>query len=382
MHAADQKPLRWGILGAADIAIRRVIPAMHAARHTTPFALASRNAARAKDVAAQLGIPRAYGSYEDLLADPDVDAIYIPLPNTLHAEWTIRSAEAGKHVLCEKPLAASVAECEAMLAACHQAGVQLMEGFMYRFHPQHARVRAMVAAGLIGQPTLIRTTFCVRMQRPPDDIRFSPTLGGGSLLDVGVYALDAARWLATTAPQPGPSSASPAAPAASPLAPAASPVAPASPPVAPASPPHPLGRSADPLAISGHLALDAHGVDLSAAATLAFPDHLLAAVTCSFQAAGGGSYEILGPQGKISVHHAFAPPLNTPARITCTTPDGQQDETFPPNLNQYALMLEAFAEAILTNAPAPIPAQSGIGNIAIVEQLRILQRSGARGAIG
>ncbi|HEY0584087.1 MAG TPA: Gfo/Idh/MocA family oxidoreductase, partial [Chloroflexota bacterium] len=309
MHAADQKPLRWGILGAADIAIRRVIPAMHAARHTTPFALASRNAARAQDVAAQLGIPRAYGSYEDLLADPDVDAIYIPLPNTLHAEWTIRSAEAGKHVLCEKPLAASVAECEAMLAACRQAGVQLMEGFMYRFHPQHARVRALVAAGLIGQPTLIRTSFCVRMQRPPQDIRFSPTLGGGSLLDVGVYALDAARWLATTAPQVGPPSASPVAPAspapssawpvapssASPVAPAPSPASPDAPAPSPASPdapaspasppwpPHPLGRSADPLAVSGHLALDAHGVDLSAAATLTFPDHLLAAVTCSFQ---------------------------------------------------------------------------------------------------
>ncbi|HEV7662583.1 MAG TPA: Gfo/Idh/MocA family oxidoreductase [Chloroflexota bacterium] len=336
---ASEKPgvVRWGVLGAADIAVRRLIPAMHEARGNEVVALASRSHDRARALVSELNIPRAYGSYAELLADPEVDAVYVPLPNTMHAEWTIRSAEAGKHVLCEKPMATTVAECDAMIAACRAAGVKFMEAFMYRFHPQHARVRALVASGAIGEPTMIRSSFCVRMQRPPEDIRYSAALGGGALFDVGVYALDAARWLAATA-QSEATSAS-------------------------------LGISVDPVGITGQTALNAAGVDENAAAALAFPSGLLAAVTCSFQAAAGGTYEIIGPQGKITVHHAFTPPPDTAPRLTLTTPEGATDETFAPNQNQYTMMLEAVAQSILNNTPTPLADAAGRGNIAIIESL-------------
>jgi xylose dehydrogenase (NAD/NADP) len=314
--------VRWGVLGCADIALRRVIPAMKATPGNTVAAIASRDVSRAQAAATEFDIPRAYGSYAEVLRDDHVDAVYIPLPNTMHAEWTIRSAQAGKHVLCEKPMAPTVAECQQMVAACRQAGVRFMEGYMYRFHPQHARVQALIAAGAIGAPTLMRSSFCARMRRPPHDIRFSPDLGGGALLDLGVYAIDAVRWL--------------------------------------------LG--AEPVAVTGQLTLDAQGVDLSAIAALAFPDDVLATAACSFVANGGGSYEVLGPEGQITVHQAFAQPPGTPPRLTCNG----SEELFEPDINQYELMLAAFSSALIEARPLPIADDSGIGNIAIVESLRRL----------
>jgi D-xylose 1-dehydrogenase (NADP+, D-xylono-1,5-lactone-forming) len=316
----DNRVVRWGVLGCADIAIRRLIPAMHATPASAVVAIASRDHERAKAAARELDIPRAYASYADLLVDEGVDAVYIPLPNTLHAEWTVRTAEAGKHVLCEKPMATTVAECEQMVAACRRAGVRFMEAFMYRFHPQHARVRALIGAGAVGEPRLVRSSFCVRMQRPPEDIRFSPDLGGGALFDVGVYAIDAVRWLV----------------------------------------------GSDPLSVSGEIVVGRHGVDLSAAASLSFPNDILASVTCSFVANGGGSYEVVGSEGKITVPYAFALPPNTQPKVIW--PGGEEE--FPRDINQYALMLEAFSRAILDDTPAPIPDNSGTGNIAIIEALR------------
>jgi predicted dehydrogenase len=312
--------LRWGVLGCADIALRRVIPALQMTPGNSVVAIASRDRVRAQAVATELGIDQPYGSYADLLGDDHVDAIYIPLPNSLHAEWTVRSAEAGKHVLCEKPMAMTVAECNQMVAACQRANVQLMEAFMYRFHPQHARAQALIAAGAIGEPKLMRSSFCVRMNRPSDDIRFSPSLGGGALFDVGVYAIDAVRWL--------------------------------------------LG--ADPLSVAGHLALDSQGVDLSATASLRFANDVLAIVACSFVANSGGSYEIVGPEGKLTVHQAFAQPPGKPPVITW--PGGE--EAFPPDINQYQLMVESFATALREGRPPPFPANQGTGNIAIIDSLR------------
>lgn len=315
--------LRWGILSTADIAVRRVIPAMSAARRTAAVALASRTRDRAEAVGSALSIPRLYGRYEDLLDDPDVDAIYIPLPNTMHAEWTIRAAQAGKHVLCEKPMASRVEDCEAMVQACRAAGVHFMEAFMYRFHPQHVVVRDLIASGAIGTPAIIRSSFCVRMQRPPEDIRFSATLGGGSLLDVGVYAIDAARWLAD----------------------------------APVS------------SVSGAISAGASGVDMSAAGALAFENGILASVTCSFGAAGGGSYEVIGPLGKITAHTAFTQRPGVVPRVTCETVDGVEEREFDTGINAYALMLEAFAESVLSGTPVPIPDDNGVGNVRVIRAL-------------
>jgi xylose dehydrogenase (NAD/NADP) len=312
--------VRWGVLGCADIAIRRLVPAMKATPGNEVVAIASRDLSRAQVAATQLDIPRAYGSYADVLLDDHVDAVYIPLPNSLHAEWTVKAAEAGKHVLCEKPMAPTVAECQQMVDACRRAGVRLMEAFMYRFHPQHARVRALIAEGAIGQPMLMRSSFCVRMRRPPEDIRFSPDLGGGALLDVGVYAIDAVRWL--------------------------------------------LGG--DPLSVSGQLSLGTGGIDVSAAIALAFPEDVLATVACSFVANGGGSYEVLGPEGKITVQQAFAQPPGVAPRVSWTN----GEELFEPDIDQYELMLAAFSSSLRNNEPLPIPDESGIGNIAIIESLR------------
>jgi predicted dehydrogenase len=316
----DSHVVRWGVLGCADIAIRRVIPAIAVATRNEVVAIASRSLDRAQAAAAQLHIPHAYGSYAELLADDAVDAVYIPLPNSLHAEWTVRAAEHGKHVLCEKPMAPTVAECQQMVSACRTAGVRFMEGFMYRFHPQHARVRALIESGVIGKPSLVRSSFCVLMQRPADDIRFSAELGGGSLMDVGVYAIDAVRWL--------------------------------------------LG--ADPVSASGESFVDARGIDLSASAALNFPANVLASVTCSFIANGGGNYEVFGPDGKITVHQAFAQPPGSPARVTW--PGG--DEAYPADINQHTLMFESFATSLLDNASQAIADDAGIGNIAMIESLR------------
>ncbi len=313
--------VRWGVLGCADIAIRRLIPAMHAAQGNSVVAIASRDRERAIAAARDLEIPRAYGAYAELLDDAEVDAVYIPLPNSLHAEWTVRSAEAGKHVLVEKPMAPTVAECERMVTAARSARVHLMEAFMYRFHPQHAFIRELIAAGTIGEVHMLRSTFCVRMQRPPTDIRFSPDLGGGALLDVGVYAIDAVRWL----------------------------------------------LDADPTTVSGALVLDAHGVDMSAAGVLSFADDVLASVACSFVANAGGSYEVVGTDGRITAHQAFTPRPHRPPLVTWGTGDSRE---FPPDVDQYRLMLEAYSVAVARGEPTPIAPDAGIGNIRVIDALR------------
>ena len=310
------------MLGCADIALRRLIPAMHAAAHCEIAAIASRQLGRARKAASELDIPHAYGSYAELLTDDTVDAVYIPLPNTLHAEWTTRAARAGKHVLCEKPMATTAADAAQMVADCRQAGVRFMEAFMYHSHPQHARVRELLAAGAIGAPRLMRSSFCVRMTRPAEDIRNQPELGGGALLDVGVYALDAVRWL--------------------------------------------LG---EPRAVTGQVVRDARGIDTSTAAALRFDDDVLASVTCSFVASGGGTYEVLGEQGRITVEQAFAMPSEATPRVRWTTPDGTFEEVFPV-VDQYALMVEGFARGVLDGGPLPIADDAGVGTIALIERLQ------------
>ena len=176
--------MRWGILGVARIGMRAVIPAMLAASNARVVALASRDLARAEAAVADLPDAKAYGSYEAMLDDPEVEAVYIPLPNGLHAEWVTRAAAAGKHVLCEKTLGMTLDETRAMVGACEQAGVLLMEAFMYRHHPQIEWALAQVAAGRIGEVQLVRAGFGFNIAGRPDDIRLVAALGGGSLLDV------------------------------------------------------------------------------------------------------------------------------------------------------------------------------------------------------
>jgi xylose dehydrogenase (NAD/NADP) len=296
--------LRWGVLGRSGHALRLVIPAIEGSVRGEVVAVGSR---------------RDGPSYDDVLADRTVDAVYIPLPNSLHAEWTIRAAKAGKHVLCEKPMATTVEECERMLAACGQNGVLFMEGLMWRLHPQHARVKLLLADGSIGQPRLFRATFGFAMRNPEANVRLMPELGGGALWDLGVYCVDAARFL--------------------------------------------LGR--EPRGVTASLWIDPrYGVDTNAAATLDMGDGVLAEISASFDAAAGQRYELIGDKGRITCEDAFA--LGSGRSVRITWPDGE--ETFPP-IDQYQLETDAFAAAVQDGAQLPIPPDAGVGNVRAIRTM-------------
>ena len=191
--------VRWGVLGCAAIALQKVVPAMQRSSRCDVVGIASRSAERAEAAAGALGIPRAYGRYEDLLADADIEAVYIPLPNHLHAEWTRLAAAAGKHVLCEKPLAMNAGEAAGMVEACRDAGVALMEAFMYRLHPLWLRAHELVAAGAIGELETIQAFFSYR-NVDPANIRNIAAYGGGALMDIGCYPINVARWFFASEP--------------------------------------------------------------------------------------------------------------------------------------------------------------------------------------
>src|SRR3954447_6977879 len=231
------QPLRIGILGTANIA-RAFTAACAPSQEVTVAAVASRGLDKAEAFAREVNIPRALGSYEDLLADPDIDAVYIPLPNSMHAEWAIRAAEAGKHVLCEKPLALNASDARAMFDAARMHQVMLREGYPYLVQAQTAMLRAWLAEGAIGTVRLIRSTFSV-LFADPANIRLSPTLGGGALYDAGSYAVSLVR----------------------------------------------IAAGARPTRAQAVSQLDANGVDLTTLATLEFADGLLAQVSCSFATA-------------------------------------------------------------------------------------------------
>jgi len=188
------KKIRWGVLGAAKIARTKVIPAMQRAQEGEVTALASRSLETARAAAAALGIPKAYGSYEELLADPDVDAVYNPLPNHLHVPWSIKAAEAGKHVLCEKPIALSAEEARSLIAVRDRTGVLIEEAFMVRTHPQWRAVREEVRAGRLGELRAIQMAFSY-FNRDPQNVRNQAGIGGGALMDIGCYPIVLSRFL-------------------------------------------------------------------------------------------------------------------------------------------------------------------------------------------
>ena len=195
----QQDKLKWGVLSTANIGRVAVNPAIQASSNGELVAVASRDLETARLFAEKAEIPKSYGSYEELLADPGIDAIYNPLPNSLHSDWTIRAAEAGKHILCEKPLALNALECQEMADAAERCGVRMMEAFMYRFHPQTEKVLQLVRGGTIGEVSVIRSCFTFRLT-DPTNIRLDPILGGGSLMDVGCYCVNVSRTVAAGEP--------------------------------------------------------------------------------------------------------------------------------------------------------------------------------------
>jgi D-xylose 1-dehydrogenase (NADP+, D-xylono-1,5-lactone-forming) len=332
---ADQ--LCWGVLGASDIAAAAVIPAIQASGNGRVVALASRDAGRARETARVLGIDRSYGSYGDLLADPTVEAVYIPLPNSLHLEWVRQAAAAGKAILCEKPLALSAAEAIQLDEACGRAGVALMEAFMYRFHPQTRRVHELVAEGAIGELREIRSHVSVDIMSPPDpaNIRFDPRLGGGTLLDMGCYTVDLARQVFGETPQ----------------------------------------------RVRGWLDFNAAlGVDVAMAAILEFSGGRVGMPSSSFRAGAQGAYAIIGTKGVIEVPRGFIPGLGSRVAETVVIladADGRRHEEHFASVDHYRLMAEAFADAMLNGKPVPFLASDSVQNMRVLDAISRAARRGA-----
>ena len=316
--------LRWGVLGAANIALKKVIPAIQASSNGRVVALASRDAEKGRAAAAPLNIDRVHGSYEALLADSEVDAIYNPLPNALHAEWTMRAAEAGKAVLCEKPLARDGDEAQRMVDACARHGVPLMEAFMYRFHPQNVRVRALLADGAIGAVGQVRAGFSFRMDPlNPANVRLQRDLAGGALMDVGCYAVNASRMV----------------------------------------------FGAEPMRATAWRDLDDRfGVDVALAGVLEYAGGRFATIDCSFKSGYSGAYSIVGSAGTIEVPRAFTPQLNETVIIVTDAHDARHEERFAP-VDHYQLMAEAFAAAVLSGAPVPCPPADAVSNMRALDAL-------------
>jgi len=333
----DQRSLRWGVLSTADIARRKVIPGLRKAARCSVVAIASRDGARARVVADELDIPAAYGSYEALLAADDIDAVYIPLPNHLHAQWTIAAARAGKHVLCEKPLAMTSAEAAGMVDVCEREGVRLMEAFMYRLHPSWVAVRDLVASGRIGRLIAVDSWFSY-FNDDPTNIRNIAAFGGGALFDIGCYSVNLSRML----------------------------------------------FDGEPVRVDARLVRDPKtGVDVLTSAILAF-DAGFATFTCSTRAEPDQRVDIYGSDGRLRVHIPFNVPPDRPTEVTLTAGG---DAPVPPdsevlqfaNADPYAVETERFAAAILDDLATPTPPEDAIANLRVIE--RIFAAGDADGAI-
>ncbi len=322
--------VRWGILGTSNHAANSIIPAINAAPSATALAVAGRDTDQTRAYAAKHNIPRAYGSYEALLADPDVDVVYVPLPNNLHKYWTIRASEAGKHVLCEKPIGLDAAEAETMVAAFRAAKLKLAEAFQWRHHPQGQRTRELAQSGAIGDVRLIDAGFSFMLTRP-GNIRWDPALGGGALYDVGCYTVALARYM----------------------------------------------TGAEPLAVTAQAHWNASGVDDVVAATLEFPGGVLATIHCSFLLPLRRYYEVVGTEGTLVVNHAYNPKSDFPGGVVRLGSDREITETIElPALDSYALMVEDFCRAVLDDRDPLFPAEDAIGNMRTLDAIRAAMRSG------
>jgi predicted dehydrogenase len=315
------KGLRWGVISTANIGRAAVIPALQRSGNGKLVAVASRDDEKARAFAAQQGIPRSYGGYEALLAAEDIDAVYIPLPNSLHRQWTIKAAEAGKHILCEKPLALNAAECDEMASAAEQHDVVLMEAFMYRFHPQTEKVLELLQSGAIGEPRLINAAFTFRLSNPAN-IRLSAELGGGSLMDVGCYCVNISRTLV----------------------------------------------GAEPVEVQAFANWGTTGVDEEMVGTLRFADGLLAQFSCGLTLERREFYQVAGPDGYIELQSAFLPGTGDTTIHEHHGRQGTVAHTIS-GVDEYQLMVEHFADCVLHKLPVRYPPAEAAANMRVIEAL-------------
>jgi predicted dehydrogenase len=321
--------VRWGVLGVAKIATVKVIPAMQRGELSKVTAIASRSLDKAREAATPLGIKKAYGSYEELLADPEIDAIYNPLPNHMHVPWSIRAAEAGKHVLCEKPISLSVAECRDLIEARDRTGVQIGEAFMVRSHPQWLRARELVRSGALGDLRSIVGAFSY-FNRDPQNIRNIPEWGGGALMDIGCYPVQIARFL----------------------------------------------FERQPARVTGAFERDpAMHTDRLQSGILDFgTGHCV--FTCSTQMAPYQRVQILGSTGRIDIEIPFNAPPDKPTRIFVHLGSDATTEEFSV-CDQYTLQGDQFSKAVLGMGTVPTPLEDSLGNMQVLEALFKSEKSEA-----
>ena len=330
--------LRWGVLSTANIGLKKVIPGMQQGQYTSVAAIASRDLAKAQEAAKALGIPTAYGSYEELLADANIDAIYNPLPNQLHAPWTIKAAEAGKHVLCEKPLSLTVAEAETLLAVRARTVVKIGEAFMVNCHPQWLRLRKLLNEHRIGELRSIIGFFSY-FNVDSSNIRNRVEYGGGALMDIGCYLIHASRFA--------------------------------------------FGQ--EPTRVLALIDRDPQmHIDRLTSAILDFSTGQ-SIFTCSMQLVPYQRIHFLGTRGRIEIEIPFNAPPDRPTRLFIDSSGdlfggGISTETFPV-CDQYTLQGDAFSKAVLDGAEVPVPVEDAIKNMAVIEAILKSANSGQREAL-
>ena len=331
-----ERKVRWGVLSTAKIGTVKVIPALAKTRHCEVVAIASRSLDAAQAAAGPLAIPKAYGSYDELLADPDIDAVYNPLPNDLHVPLSIAALEAGKHVLCEKPIALTSEDGQRLVDAGRRfPKLKLMEAFMYRHHPQWRRTKELATDGSIGELRTVQSFFSY-FNRDSGDIRNRPEQGGGGLMDIGCYNISLSRFL----------------------------------------------FDGEPRRVYGVVEYDPEfGVDQIASAVLEF-DRGTSTFTCSTQLVPYQRVNVFGTRGRVEIEIPFNAPTDRPCRIwreTATDAAGKTtklDEEHLPVADQYTIQGDLFARAILDDAPVPTPIEDSVANMRVIEAV---VRSGREG---
>ncbi len=326
-------PVRWGVLGVAKIAVTKVIPAMQKSSLSKIAAIASRDAAKATEAAARLGIPRAYGTYEELLADPAIEAVYIPLPNHLHVPWSARALDAGKHVLCEKPVSLNVAEVRRLIAARDRNGLLVGEAFMVHTHPQWLRVRELIASGVIGELRSIAGFFSYFLTDPAN-VRSVPEWGGGGLMDIGCYPIHTSRFI----------------------------------------------FAQEPRRVLSLLEFDpGMKVDRLASAILDYPAGQCV-FQCGTQMTPYQRMQFFGSKGRIELEIPFNAPPDRPSRILIDEGGDlfgrsiRVDEL--PVVDQYTIQGDEFSRAIRHGTPVPVPLENSLGNMAVIDALFRSAQSG------
>lgn len=324
MSKVSNAKVKWGVLGVAAIAVRKVIPAMQAGEHSEITAIASRNIAKAQEAAHQLRIPKAYGSYEELLADGQIEVVYNPLPNHLHVPWSIKAAEAGKHVLCEKPLSLTVAEAQALLKVRDHTGVKIGEAFVVHTHPQWLRTRELIHQGRIGEMRAIAGMFSY-FNRDPGNVRNVAEWGGGALMDIGCYPIHLSRFV--------------------------------------------LGQ--EPQQVMALLERDPQfTTDRLTSVLMDFPWGQTT-FTCSTQLIPYQRMQFFGTKGRIEVEIPFNAPPDRPTRILIDSSGdlfgtGISVEEFPI-CNQYTIQGDLFSRAVRGDAEVPVPLEDAVSNMAVME---------------